>query len=114
MAKTLDFNSLSRPTLELIMRNDARTKLRLTCPTEALVERLETGMGEVKEVLAQKDAAAIRASFTLAAELMSCNDTYTAVTAEQLRDEYRFGIEELIAFFVRYSEFIDEIKNAKN
>lgn len=114
MAKTLDFNSLQRPTLELIMKDEKKTKLRLTCPTEMLVERLETGMDEMQEILARKDAAAIRASFSLAAELMSCNDSYTVVTAEQLRDEYRFGIEELIAFFVCYGQFIDEIKNAKN
>lgn len=114
MAKILDFNSLSRPTLELVMRDEAKTKLRLTCPTEALIERMETGTGELREILARRDAAAIRAAFALAAELMSCNDSYTEITADQLRDVFRFGIEDLIAFFVCYGEFIDEIKNAKN
>ena len=114
MAKILDFNSLSRPTLELVMRDEAKTKLRLTCPTEALIERLETGMGELREILARRDVAAIRAASALAAELMSCNDSYTEITADQLRDDFRFGVEDLIAFFVCYGEFIDEIKNAKN
>lgn len=114
MAKILDFNSLTRPTLELIMKDEERTKLRLVCPTESLVERLETGMGELKSVLGKKNAESIQAAFSLAADLISCNDAYVSVTAEDLRDRYRFGVEDMVAFFLAYMEFINEIKSAKN
>lgn len=114
MAKTLDFNSLARPTLELIMKDEARTKLRLVCPTESLVERLDTGMSELKSVLEKKNAESVRAAFSLAADLISCNDAYVVVTAEDLRDRYRFGVEDMVAFFLAYMEFINEIKSAKN
>lgn len=114
MAKVLDFNSLQRPTLELVMPDEKRTKLRLVCPTESLVERLEAAMKELTEVLEKKDVTSIRACFDLAADLFSCNDTGLQVTAEDLRDKYRLGLDALVVFFSTYVDFLDEIKNAKN
>ena len=114
MAKSLDFNSLQRPTLELTMCDDAQTKIRLVCPYEKLIEKLETVGPELTETMKKNDASAIRAVYEFAAELFSCNDMGTKITAEDIRDKYRLGLESMIVFFSAYVDFIDEIKNAKN
>lgn len=114
MPKVLDFNSLQRPTLELVMPDENRTKFRLVCPTENLIERLEAGMKELTDVLNKKDGTAIAACFALAADLFNCNDDGITVTAQDLRDKYRLGLDALVVFFSTYVDFIDEIKNAKN
>lgn len=114
MAKTLDFNSLLQPIQEVVLKDDARTQLRLTCPSEALVERLEAGMNDLRQVLQKKDRSAIAACYTLAADLMSNNDTYQTITADDLRGKYRIGLPDLVVFFSAYTDFIAEIKNAKN
>lgn len=114
MARALDFNSLVKPTLELTMKDDARTVLRVTTPKEALIERLAAGLPELEEALAKKDAGTIRAGFELAAELMSNNTDLLPVTAEELRDKYKLSLEDLVVFFSVYLDFVGEIKNAKN
>ena len=114
MPKVLDFNSLQRPTLELVMLDDNKTKLRLVCPTERLIERLEAGMKEMTDIMKKNDSSSVRACYELAADLFSCNDDGLQITAEDLRDKYRLGFEHLVVFFSAYVDFIDEIKKAKN
>lgn len=115
MAKRLDFNSLQRPTLELTMCDDARTKFRLVCPYEAMIEKLEAIAPELIEVMDKSDASSIRAAYDFAAQLISYNDMNIKVTAEDVRDKYRLGLDAMIVFFSTYLDFIDEeIKNAKN
>jgi hypothetical protein len=114
MAKVLDFNALQRPTLELVMPDENKTKLRLVCPTERLIERLEAGIKELTDILNKKDIEAIAACFELAADLINCNDDGIVVNAQELRDKYHLGIESLVVFYSTYVDFIDEIKNAKN
>lgn len=112
MAKILDFNALERPTLEITMKDTDRTKIRVTTPTERLYERLLVASAELAHV---KDAAAIRATYDLAAELISCNLDGLIVTADELKDKYRLTWDtDLIVFFSAYLDFIHEIKNAKN
>ena len=38
MPKTINFNSINRPYLRLIMQDDAQTTIDVTTPTEAMVE----------------------------------------------------------------------------
>jgi hypothetical protein len=115
MAKSLDFNSLQRPTLELTMCDENKTKLRLVCPYEKLIEKLETVGPELTEIMEKNDTSAVRAVYDFAAELISCNDTGVQVTADDLRDKYRLGLDAMIIFFSAYMDFIDEeIKSAKN
>ena len=115
MAKSLDFNSLQRPTLELTMPDKDKTKIKLVCPSEALIEKLEALGPELTEIMQKKDASTLRALYDFAAELISCNDADIQVTAEDLRNKYRLGLDAMIIFFSAYNDFIDEeIKNAKN
>lgn len=114
MAKILDFNSLQRPTLEITMKDADKTKFKLICPREGLIERLEAGLNELHEVLERRDSSTINATYTLAAELFSENDQGVIVTADDLRNKYNLGLEELVFFYSAYMDFINDIKNAKN
>lgn len=114
MAKNLDFNSVQRPTLVLTMKDAAKTKIRVSTPTEDIVEKLQTVSHELNEVLANGDGASIRATFDLAAQLISCNRDGIRVTAEQLRDEFNLDLEDLVIFFSAYIDFVEEISRAKN
>lgn len=112
--KTLDFNALTQPTLTLTMKDNERTVIKVTTPTENLVERLSAGMADLKAVLAAKDKDSISAAFQLAADLISCNMDGITVSLEDLRGKYRFELFDLLAFYKVYMEFISEIQNAKN
>lgn len=115
MAKSLDFNSIQRPTLEITMCDEARTKFRLVCPSEALIEKLEAVGPEMVEIMEKNDLNSIRAVFDLAAQLISSNDEGKQVTADDLRDKYCLRLDAMIIFFSTYLDFIDEeVKNAKN
>lgn len=114
MAKTLDFNSVQRPTLVLTMKDQEKTKIRVGTPKESLIEELQTLSAELEEILKKGDGDSIQAVFDLAARLISCNRDYIKVTAEDLRDRYKMDLEDLIIFFSAYLDFIGEMQNAKN
>lgn len=114
MAKTLDFNILCPPTLPLVMRDDARTEITVSTPTERLVEELQAVAPELNKVFAANDADSIKAVYELAAKLISCNRNGLTVTAEDLSGKYRLNLEALIVFYNVYTDFINEMINAKN
>lgn len=114
MAK-FNLNALTQPTMELIMRDEQQTTLHLVCPSEKLVERLQEGMTELKEILDKKDKASIDACYKLAADLISENEERVTVTADELRNKYGFNSDLiLVMFFKAYMDFIAELNNAKN
>lgn len=114
MAKVLDFNTIERPVLELVMQDDKRTHIRVSTPTESLVEELAALAPQLEKVLQSKDAESIRAIYDLAARLINCNRDCLQVTSEDLRDKYRMNFESLVIFFGAYVDFINEVTNAKN
>jgi hypothetical protein len=114
MAKVLDFNTVERPTLELIMQDEARTHIEVGTPTEGLVEELSAMSPRLDKVLQSKDAESIRAIYDLAARLINCNRNFVKVTAEELRGKYRMNLESLVIFYGAYIEFLDEIMKEKN
>ena len=114
MAKILDFNAMEQPTLEVVLRDEARTKITVTAPTLALIEKLQANKDIIKAVCSTKDEKALKEAYSLAAELMSCNQEGINLTGEELRTKYDVSYVLLFAFLVNYMEFIDEIKNAKN
>lgn len=114
MAKTLDFNVLNPPTLPLIMRDERRTEIIVSAPTEMLVEELQALAPELSKVLNANDTESIKAVYGLAAKLISCNRSGLQVTAEDLRDKYKLNLEALIVFYNVYLDFLNEIHNAKN
>ena len=114
MAKTLDFNIINPPTLPLIMRDERRTEIIVSTPTEQLVEELQALAPELTKILNVGDADSIQAVYGLAAKLISCNRSGLQVTAEDLRDKYKLNLEALVVFYSVYLDFINEIINAKN
>ena len=114
MARVLDFNTIERPVLELVMQDDERTHIKVSTPTESLVEELATLAPQLEKVLQSQDAESIAAIYDLAARLINCNRSFVKVTPEDLRDKFRMNFESLIIFFGAYVDFINEVTNAKN
>lgn len=112
--KSFDFTSLEQPVLEITLNDTERTKVRLTAPTEDLVERFITFSQETKELTKNPDGSLIRAIFELYAEVFNCNADGLKFTAEDLRDKYKLGLVHLILFQPAYLDFLTEMQNAKN
>lgn len=112
--KTLDFNAIDRPVLKLTMADDARTVIRVSTPTEGLVEELQATTPKLQEAFKAGGAESIGMCYNLAARLISCNLDFVDVTAEELIKTYRIDLQGLIVFYSAYMEFINEISNAKN
>lgn len=114
MAKTLDFNKVKRPVLQLIMQDENRTEIKVSAPTQSLVEELRDLLPELERVLAPGDKESAMAAYDLAARLINCNRSLVSVTGEELRNKYRMDLESLLIFYSAYTDFISEIQNAKN
>lgn len=114
MKKTLNFNSVERPTLELVMQDEAQTVIAVTTPRYGLIDKLRKQLPEIKNLTGEDVEAALDALYSLAAELISCNRSGTVITAAELRDVYKMGEEEITLFFEAYLDFINDIKTAKN
>ena len=112
--KSLDFNTLQRPYLELTMQDTERTIIKVSTPTEALVEEFETALPELRVLPQAGNAEALQASYNLAAKIINCNRSFITVTAEELRSKYKMDLESLIVFFSVYMDFLNEIYNEKN
>lgn len=114
MAKTLDFNTITPPTLVLTMRDEGRTEIVVTTPTEMLVEELQALAPELTKLLGADNAESIKTAYDLAAKLISCNRSGLQVTADDLRKKYRLNLDALIVFYNAYLDFLNEITGAKN
>lgn len=114
MAKTLDFNVITAPTLPLVMRDERRTEIIVSTPSEMLVEELQALAPELHKILGADDTESIKAVYELAAKLISCNRSGLQVTADDLREKYKLNLEALIVFYNVYLDFLNEITNAKN
>ena len=114
MAKVFDFNALEQPTLEVTLKDEAKTKVRLTVPTTGVIERFMAMTAEAKKLAQNPDGALIRAVFAQWAEIFNSNADGLVFTAESLRDEYKLELVHLICFQPVYLDFIAEIQNAKN
>lgn len=114
MAKTLDFNTVERPTLRLIMQDENKTRIDVSTPTEKLVEELQQIAPHLASVMESPSEMQNKEVYELAARLINCNRSGIIVTAEDLRDKYYMNLESLLIFFNAYVEFIDEITHAKN
>ena len=114
MAKSIDFNSLTRPHLSMTMRDAERTTLRVTLPSEGLIRRFETSMTELKEVLNGNNEDSVKAAWDLLAELFSFNLDHIKVTADDLRHKYGLYLEDMVILCSAYLDFLNEVTNAKN
>lgn len=114
MSRVLDLNTVKRPTLDLTLQDVDRTTLRLTTPTEALVDELKGLKAEDLENLKTGDREAVENIYDLAARLISCNREFIKITGDELQGKYRMDLETAAIFFVAYLDFINEVGNQKN
>lgn len=112
--KALDLNALEQPVLELTFKDDDRTTVRLTYPTEKLVERFTSASASLNTVSRSKNPTQIKKIYELLADIVNCNDDGLVVTAEELRDKYRVNFLSLTFIFKAYLEFLHELNDVKN
>lgn len=114
MAKGLNFRSFSQPTLPIIMNDADETLFTVITPSVELVERLEANKDNIAATFEKGDESTLDQVWGLAASLISCNRECRQVTVEELKGRYGMRYQMLLAFYMAYSEFINEIENAKN
>ncbi|MDE6730017.1 MAG: hypothetical protein K2J71_04500 [Oscillospiraceae bacterium] len=110
--KNFDFNAIEQVTMGVTLPNKEKTRLHLTTPTVSLVEKLEANIGKVDEILNSDDKVSINNLFQMLADLMSCNKEFRTVTVAELKD--CLLAQHVNAFLIAYTEFLAEIKSAKN
>ena len=114
MVKKLDFNALEQPVLEITLRDEAHTVVRITTPQEAQVERFMAMAENVKSLSKENNGEVIKASFEVIAECINNNLDELTVTADSLRTQYNLKLYDAVIFVKVYLEFLKEIENAKN
>lgn len=113
MSRSFDFNAITQQTLETKLPGIV---LHVTTPPERLIEQLASSQEEMGGLWAAEgnNVEKVRASYKLAAELISCNIENVTVTAEELRDKYNVPPVALAAYVTAYMDFINEFHTAKN
>lgn len=112
--KVLDLNGVDRSTLELTLQDDERTRVRISMPTEGLMQELQSAAPEMIGVMKSGSKEGIGEIYDLAARLISCNRDFLKITGEELRDKYRMDLESAVIFFSAYLDFINDIIKEKN
>jgi hypothetical protein len=108
---TLDLNALQEPTLDVTLRDEARTVIHITYPDVDLFEAL-TAFDAPS--LTSGDGASLQLNYTLLAQIMNHNLDGITVTAEELRDKYRVTLYMATQIYVKYLEFVSLATNEKN
>lgn len=114
MNRTLDLNTAKRPTLELTLQDEARTTIRISTPTEGLIEEVQQLSPDMLDIIREGNQEGISMVYDLAAKLMSCNRDLRKFTGEELREKYNMDLESAVLFFSAYMDFITDITNEKN
>ena len=114
MGKVLDLNTVTLPTLELTLQDEAKTCVHVTLPTEGLINELEALSPELQPIMARGDREGVEEIYNLAAKLISCNLEGRTITGEDLRGVYRMKLESAVVFYSAYLDFINDIIDAKN
>ena len=113
MEKIVDLRTLQRPTMKLVLLDEANTTIRVAPPTLDMMDML-------KEMQARIDAAdadnekAEAVLYELCAFIFSNNRDNLTVTAEELRGKYGVDPEAAELLFMEYLGFIEELKQGKN
>ena len=114
MNKTLDFNAYQRPTLDLTMKDEGRTVIRVTLPKTAVIKKMQAGLSNLQDAVKQENQDSMKALFELAAELMSANLDHVEIAENDIREKYKMDLEDLLIFFNAYLDFVRDLQNAKN
>lgn len=114
MSRVLDFNAIEKPTLEVTMRDKERTVLHLSVPSVDFVEKIQALEPTIKKMKNGSTREVFMKLYGFFAEVLSHNEDFIKVTAEDLRDVYKLNLVDLFMLYDEYKDFIEDIKNAKN
>ena len=114
MSRTLDFNAIEKPTLDVTMRDKERTVLHLSVPSVDFVEKMQALEPTIKKMKNGSTRENFIKLYGFFAEVLSHNEDCIKVTAEDLRDIYKLNLVDLFTLYSAYEAFIEDIKNAKN
>lgn len=115
MSRSLDFNAIERPTLDVTMRDEAHTVLHISVPTEAFVEEMESLSPTIDKMKKGGNTRELfKALFEFFAKVLSHNEDGLEVTADDLRKVYKLTLVDLLALYGEYMAFIEELQSAKN
>lgn len=111
----LDFRALEKPSLEITLLDDDNTTIHVITPTHGMLKRLESMKRELSAMRGKTtDVKTQNKVYGFIAELMSVNEEELKITGSDLKNKYRLGLYHLFAFENAYSDFIAEIRSAKN
>lgn len=106
MSKVLNFNTLKRKTMTIIMNDEEQTKLNVCVPKKEMLDN----MIAIKDV--EENEESVNMLYEVCAELISNNREKKTYTADELKDILEF--EDLLVFVQYFTDFINEVQNSKN
>lgn len=109
-----DLSTLERPSLEVTLLDENHTTLLVGVPNEKLIRKLMAYAPKLEAIAYSHNGDVIGELYELAAQLISCNRTFTEVTADELINVYNVDLEALILFYGAYIDFIAELTQRKN
>lgn len=114
MSESYSFSAHRPPVLEIELPDKKKTVVHVTPPLLKLIEEVTERMPDLLDLHTKSAPERARASFDLAARMMSCNLDGMTFTAEELRDVYGLTRYDVIGFFKLYIDFLAGLKDAKN
>lgn len=115
MSRVLDFNLYRRLTMIIIFKDEKKTILHLCAPVKSLTDKIQQILPDLQVALSGNNGqASFYAIYDLAADLISCNLDGITVTPDELAKKFEMNLEDMLLFFERYLEFLEEIRSEKN
>lgn len=109
MSKTLDFNKLKKKFMTVTLADENNTVLMINTPTKAIMD----GFLAMRDSLSEDmENDALDELYDIVARIMSHNRNGKKFTKEEVQE--LFDYEDIIIFIRAYTEFINEVIDAKN
>ena len=110
MGSTLNFNTLKKQVMPVILNDEAQTKLLISMPTKKVMDKFINLRNITRDSENQEDN--MSELYSLCAEIMSQNKGRIKVTKGQLEEILDF--EDIMIFIESYTAFIRGITSQKN
>ena len=108
--KPLNFNTLKKKTMTVILPDENKTTLLLKGPTKELVDEFTSIQNFMDEDSANVEA--ISELYAICAKILSRNKNGIEITQAEVSSMFDF--EDILLLLKSYTEFIREITNSKN
>ena len=109
----LDFNTMKKASLEIILNDEKQTKIHLYTPSKKLLIELVELSKELSTTTDDTiDIEGIDQLYAICAKVMSRNRENITISSDKL--ESIFDMEDLTIFLEAYIEFTAEVQSSKN